>query len=106
MDAMSQNSTNNRVKYGDDASMCCPYCGHNYLHHKNVIVYNRDHEDSNHGLVVHSMDGSITIDDDLNGNPSGRRNGVLIYLECENCGNTYKLALYKHKGVTYLHWVY
>jgi hypothetical protein len=105
MDAMSQNSLSNYVKYADNAAVRCLYCDDDYLHHNDVAIYNRAGEDSNHGLAIYAKSDSVTINDDMAGNPSGRRNGLMIHFECENCSRTSKLALYQHKGVTYLHWV-
>lgn len=108
MDAWDQNNLSNCVKYSNNtnsAAVCCPYCDDAYLHHNDVAIYNRAGEDSYHGLAIHAKFDSVTINDDMAGNPSGRRNGLMIHFECENCSRTSKLALYQHKGVTYLHWV-
>ncbi len=100
-----QNNPSNHVKYSVDDNLCCPYCDNDYLHHKDVVIYNRVQEDSTQGLAVHVTLDSVITDDNLTGNPSARRNGLVIYFECENCGNTYTLALSQHKGTTHLHWI-
>jgi DNA-directed RNA polymerase subunit M/transcription elongation factor TFIIS len=105
MRPMDQHNPENRVKYTEDDSLSCPYCGNGYMHHKDVVIYNREKEDSNQGLAVQVTPEAVTTSDDLSGNPSARRNGVIIHFECENCSNRYELALHQHKGVTYLHWV-
>jgi DNA-directed RNA polymerase subunit RPC12/RpoP len=105
MPVLDQNTEENRIKYTEDDVVGCPYCGNGYLHHRDVVIYNREKEDSDQGLAVEVTPEAVTTSDNLIGNPSARRNGLMIYFECENCSNRYELALHQHKGRTYLHWV-
>ena len=104
MGITNENTPDNHVKYSQDGNVCCPYCGNDYLHHKDVVIYNRT-EDSAEGLAVHVTPEVVTTGNNLSGNPSARRSGLVIHFECENCSNTYELALAQHKGTTHLHWI-
>ena len=42
---------------------------------------------------------------DVSGNPSGRRHGMTIRFYCELCPSTPNLAIYQHKGTTYVKWM-
>ena len=38
-------------------------------------------------------------------NPSPRRQGMLIEFYCEGCEGALRLAVFQHKGSTYMEWV-
>ena len=84
----------------------CPDCGGGYLHQQGVDVFSRDSEDSEHGTHI-SIDYSndISLDTSMNENPSGRRDGIVIEFECEQCypdGPT--LRIVQHKGNERIYW--
>jgi hypothetical protein len=97
----------------------CPCCGSEYLHQTTVCVYNRSEdapmthvtevkqEGRTEGFkgVIHKIEPSFR-----SGNPSGRRQGLTIFFECESCHGEdndvlrFALDVYQHKGNTYLEW--
>lgn len=79
----------------------CPYCGSDDTHHRGVSVFMRD-EDAERG--VHAVCGnmSVSVDRDLTGNPSGRRDGLCIEIECERCLKKSTLKIWQHKGTTHM----
>jgi hypothetical protein len=84
----------------------CPNCGdHGNLHHTRVEIFYRPVEDGPwHGITVH--DGVPVVDCSMP-NPSGRRDGLLIFFYCENCdlaAEDRPLAIWQHKGSTYIDW--
>ena len=82
----------------DEHTLLCP-CGDMYIHQRAVEVFNRS-EDAEEGTHVLVDEENITVDRDLTGNPSLRRQGLSIYFWCEGCGDTSKLTIAQHKGVT------
>lgn len=109
----------------------CPFCGGQNLHQQQVEVFNRrGGEDGVSECIVVHGDNSTTQGDG-NYNPSSQRDGLLIYFSCETClagmpplnelsreqqedhSKHYlladchlplALAVYQHKGSTYLEW--
>jgi hypothetical protein len=77
-----------------------------YLHHGVVTVYNRrENADSVALTQVSSGQGTIEIVPSAwSGNPSARRDGVVIRFVCENCDETSELTIAQHKGQTLLGW--
>lgn len=99
----------------DDGMLVCPRCKDHYLHQTDVMVFNRREDAEKAHLTSVVKDGPtamVTVADVDNGtslNPSGRRHGLLIDFACESCdGEESKskvtLAIYQHKGSTYLDW--
>lgn len=87
-----------------DVFLVCPCCKEGNLHHDTIEVFNRDTEDAATGLHVTIAD-QASIDTKMTGNPSRRRDGMLISFTCEHCTATPRMALIQHKGATYLHWL-
>lgn len=88
-----------------EAPLLCPECGGRNLHHGVVEVFNREGEDSDKGLHVTVSgrdweDAHKDYDQDLSLNPSSRRDGVLIHLECEGGCGPFVLQIAQHKGET------
>jgi len=81
----------------------CPNCGEPYLHHRVVNVYSR-HEDGPSQLTSVTADGAVTVQPNVAGNPSARRDGVAIKFFCEQCGGGFALELAQHKGMSQLLW--
>lgn len=92
------------ISAGDGSRvLACAHCGDGYLHHKDVSVFTceQDSDTVRHTLV--QPDESLTsevISQKDSGNPSTRRDGVTIALDCENCQKTTLLTIAQHKGVT------
>jgi len=114
------------ITHGDVAPLLsCPVCGGVYgLHHEVVEVFERQ-EDAFAGLHVivgpseetgdllaeyAPLPGAVSVDGDMMGNPSPRRNGLRIGFWCEQCnpdpdiGTSYKLNIAQHKGTTHIYW--
>lgn len=85
----------------------CPYCGGNNLHQSDVTVFSRD-EDAQKVRVTHVMeDGTITsasVPSEQANNPSSRRHGMQLYFWCESCEEKPVMAIFQHKGVTFIGW--
>lgn len=81
------------------STLLCPSCGGNYLHHDKIEVFERE-PDAETGLHVTVENGKVSIDRDLNGNPSSRRHGENIHFRCENCEAKPVLSITQHKGNT------
>lgn len=81
----------------------CSNCNEGYTHHTNVTAYVRDKEDAEIGMVFGTdRAGSFTLRSSMGRNPSPRRNGIRIKVECEQCEGTTELQIIQHKGQTYL----
>jgi len=79
----------------------CPNCGSENTHHTGVDVYSRIQEDDvgHHARVDRT---GVTVDTNMSGNPSSRRDGLIIHLCCEMCDFTHDLTVRQHKGQTLL----
>lgn len=86
---------------GASPVLLCPNCNDGYLHHVRVEVFERS-EDQETGLHVVVDGGEITVDKNLEGNPSSRRHGLSIFFECENCSAESVLTVAQHKGNTFV----
>lgn len=86
--------------FHSEAELLCPGCGGANLHQERVEVFERTKEDAPKGFHVTVEDGSVSIDEKLDGNPSERRRGLRVRFHCETCEATPTLTLAQHKGVT------
>ena len=89
------------------STLLCPKCKDEYLHQNEIEVFNRDKEDSptgTHVTVLPAGEVNINTKGGMQKNPSARRQGVLIHFRCEQCGPGMQLAIYQHKGNTFLEW--
>lgn len=91
-------------------SLECPDCGEPWLHQSGVEVYVRHSEDDErgHGVSV-DYSGDVTVSEDASsGNPSGRRDGIKIQFECEQCDGagepSNELVVAQHKGNEFVYW--
>jgi hypothetical protein len=100
-----------------DNELLCPVCNANNLHHDSVSVYHRREDEE--AVRVTTVDGSelvsSVVPNKTSGNPSGRRDGVVISFWCEHCHANadedfpdhpalFHLEILQHKGTTYLNW--
>ena len=97
------------IDSGDyDNALACPKCGGQNLHHGCVMVFDRDEDDDTE--LVTTVDHGYTVVKNYNAatsyNPSARRHGLRIAMECESCGplEDYALTVYQHKGCTFIEW--
>ena len=94
-----------RVEYGDhsDGNILCPRCGSGYTHQHEVAVFNRS-EDAEEWVCTTVAWRLINQELNTEGNPSRRRQGLRISIECEECGEYSGLNIYQHKGQTFIEW--
>lgn len=88
----------------DDWKMVCPYCGDNYIHHGQVVVYEREHEDGPTFVLNSILKRPVWeewAEERRHVNPSRRRNAIQVHFWGE-CGHQWILDLYQHKGETFL----
>lgn len=95
------------------SAVMCPDCGMKSTHHDCVSIYERKAEDSHRGLRV-KVSGldiphrskltswAVEVDEDseMSGNPSRRRQGLVIRMWCEDCGAIWNVLIAQHKGQT------
>ena len=82
----------------------CPICGGENLHHDAVDVYFRKHEDAPEGMFIRCADDASIKSISPEGNPSNRRDGLVITFWCESCDDRPQLAILQHKGTTFHQW--
>ena len=83
----------------DEYPLLC-VCGDSWLHHVGVEIFDRA-EDASDGLHVSTTGTSVVVNRALAGNPSDRRDGLIIYFECEVCPARPRLLISQHKGQTF-----
>lgn len=81
----------------DELTLSCTGCGCDYLHHIAVDIHKRPKEDSATQSVRAYGPGDVSTE-----NPSSRRDGLVIVLECEQCEALTHLSLEQHKGQTFI----
>ena len=86
----------------DDNILQCPYCEGEYLHQRQIEIFEREREDQEAGTHVVVNGEEVCIDKDLRENPSLRRQGLRIYFYCEGCDRIPALTIVQHKGNTRL----
>jgi hypothetical protein len=90
-----------------DNAIECPVCGGNNLHHANVSVFDRVEDEVKTTVTTVAESGEVTVrteDSAESLNPSRRRHGLLITFWCESNCEVPSLAVYQHKGSTYMEW--
>ena len=103
-----------------DALNECPYCGGNNLHQESYSIYDHDgyvaewnqkkagYDYKYQTRVTHVMGRTITtasVDPEATNDPSSEHRGaLLVEFSCETCENKPTLAMFQHKGTTFLGW--
>lgn len=91
----------------DENTLICPCCGGNNLHQETVeLFWSKDNNDLTYQYAKSSFDNTY-VDPAYRpsrNNPSSRRQGMLIHFECEGCDSYPELAIFQHKGSTYIKW--
>ena len=82
---------------GWGGALVCPNCKGTYLHQVSVDYFDRQ-EDAQQGTHILVQNGTATLDTNMSGNPSKRREGIVITFDCENCEATPRLTIAQHKG--------
>ncbi len=96
----------------DQDVLACPNCspneatGDDFLHHFAVTVYRRSEEDApTEEINIEDAAPCYQREPDAwpppaMGNPSSRRDGIRIWLECELCNGVSCLCIWQHKEKT------
>lgn len=85
-------------------------CGSDYLHQGNVTIFHRREDEDTTTVIAQDM-RTVQVSNFPSAdtcNPSPRRHGMIIEFSCEFCGNegdVQRLAIFQHKGNTYMEWV-
>lgn len=92
---------------GDKRALVCPVCGGIHLHQVTVEVFERDCEDDDKGLHITVEQNHTDVKyESLRGNPSPRRQGLMVEFYCEGCCELIRLNVYQHKGHTVVGWAH
>jgi hypothetical protein len=91
------------LEFYNDFSLTCPACGEPNMHQRKVSIFWRT-EDAEEGNHVVSQFGHTLTDISMHGNPSPRRDGIVIDFECETCDAEPRLSIVQHKGATVMAW--
>lgn len=97
------------VEVGSEATLYCPACRGDNLHHLGVKVFDRaeDAQTITRTEVRGGLIASHLIAGAGAGNPSGRRDGLAVMFECEGCNaDPLELTIAQHKGQTLMAWRY
>jgi len=92
--------------------LLCPRCKGGSLNHAGVATYERKEDEPNVLLTVVENRRVLTqiAPSELSGNPSERRDAVVISFWCEDCGDNDEALLYmelaQHHGETLISWRY
>lgn len=79
-------------------------CSSDFTHHGDVEVYVRDREDGESQITLVNAKSKKTalMRDELDANPSCRRNGIRIWFWCECCHEDFSITMAQRKGMTYV----
>lgn len=83
----------------------CAHCKSDYLHHHSVRIFRREQEDSSIGTFISfsPADGvNVLPRTGMKENPSGRRDGIVILCDCEECSKTTYILIWQGKGQTFI----
>lgn len=81
--------------------LICPRCQSEYTDYFHVQTFDRV-EDAQSGMHTSVMTGVVSVDAVMTGNPSPRRHGVRLSFVCETCAEVFAVAIYQHKGNTFI----
>jgi hypothetical protein len=95
----------------DEGVLCCPRCleldrDRGNLHAVQIIAYDRGEDAALTKVttVYNGIAGTALLPSAIAGNPSSRRDGVVIEFACEQCGDGPSLTIAQHKGDTLIAW--
>lgn len=94
-----------KIQTGALETLCCPYCGDDYLHHEHVTVQSRPQEDcpSAPRLEIEAQYGEVKMTM-MRAGWAGRRHDLSISFRCEICAKVSHLCIEQHKGQTLVFW--
>ena len=87
---------------GGQQVMLCPFCGGEYTHHRFVVSWFRDTEDAKKGIYALVGTGQAVLSNEMEGNPSDRRDGFYVNFKCENCAADWELTFEQNRGQTFV----
>ena len=89
-----------------EGALLCPRCKESYLYQTKVEVFEPTTEDAEEGIYAAIDEDSVHVGKGMEGNPSSRRQGLVISFKCEFCFHfeDVRLGIYQHKGQTYMEW--
>ncbi len=95
-------SEGNGYQYGSGLAdwVICPLCQGEFIHLREVRVYQREEDDPTNCVVIGATSGvssSLAVE---GRNPSLRRDGVELEFECE-LGCEFRVTIAQHKGNTF-----
>ena len=92
------------LQVNDQNQLLCAACGGEYTHCESVESFEQLNEDFNKSGVHVTVKGyaQISVDCDMSGNPSHRRDGVKLTFWCEYCEKKSVLTIAQHKGNTFV----
>lgn len=89
--------------YQDTNAIMCPVCMGYRMKQVSVTVYERATDADPIGTAVTINKNGLSSTEHLEGNPSPRKNAVVITFECIDCSDVSDLTIVNHKGVTDMH---
>jgi len=109
---------NNRVnlaKVMDNDVLLCGHCDNEYTHLYKVEIFDRKEDSKTGKHLTYTMGevipgdcwamadgkGNLTTDNNLDANPSPRREGIRLTYVCESCGKDTHITFAQHTGMTH-----
>jgi len=82
----------------------CSRCGGVCTHQQHVTLYSRSEDQTCEPLTIDNRDNRILKRSEtiIMENPSLRRQGIIVTLQCEECNSNTYLNISQHKGSTYI----
>ena len=94
--------------YDGCTNFVCPVCDSDYMHQREVIIYDREEDEEfvSKTTVLRGLTATHLVPNENSGNLSERRHGVAIVFDCEGCRHRPTLHIAQHKGVTLVFWTH
>jgi len=94
------------MSINSDGHLLCPCCDYAWTHHGTVEIFDRaeDEEMCLHTVANHRK-VQTNYDSSADGNPSLRRDGLIVHFTCEGCSIETQLTIAQHKGQTEMYFV-
>ncbi|MCC6596912.1 MAG: hypothetical protein IT477_10430 [Rhodanobacteraceae bacterium] len=87
-------------EFDDGEVLLCPGCHETYLHQEKIEVFDCPEDQVGIRVVVENQ--TVLTDKKVDHNPSQRRQGLLIHFSCEHCSHRPTMAIWQHKGQTFM----
>jgi hypothetical protein len=69
--------------------MYCTCCGYEFTHQQHVEIFQKEGESAG-GVHTTAKLNETIVDENMDGNPSDRRNGLIWYYSCESCHGNFE----------------